>query len=282
MSENMSNPQTIMLIGASGFMGRHLSSMLRDRGFKVEDFSHSRLEITDSDAVMTAVKECNPDIVVNCAAISSTAYAKEHPDESMLINVTGPCNIASACHANGSGFYTMSSDQVYGGCTLSGPLSEDYDISPNTVYGLHKFLMEKEVMKIFPSTVLLRLTWMFEPYNEQYPHVDMVSRLVKAAKENATIKASTKEYRGITNVDTVCDNIIKSFGLLPGGVYNFGSGNSLDSYHTLLNVTSSKGYPSKMIVPDDSWGRNLSMDCSKIGKFGLSFPNTEESLIGVL
>ena len=279
MSDKKNNPQTIMLIGASGFMGRHLSTMLINRGFDVNCFSHSTLDITDSDDVMTAVKECNPDIVINCAAISSTAYAKEHPDESMLINVTGPCNIARACFANGSIFYTMSSDQVYGGCAISGPLSEDLDLTPNTVYGIHKFLMEKEVMKILPSAVLLRLTWMFEPYNEQQPHVDMVSRLVNAAKENATIKASTKEYRGITNVDTVCENIIKSFGLLPGGVYNFGSGNRLDSYHTLLNVTSSAGYPTTMIVPDDSWGRNLSMGCSKIGKFGLSFPNTEESLI---
>ena len=282
MSENMRNPQTIMLIGASGFMGRHLYSMLRDRGFKVEDFSHSRLEITDPDAVMTVVKECNPDIVVNCAAISSTAYAKEHPDESMLINVTGPCNIARACHAYGSGLYTMSSDQVYGGCALSGPLSEEIDISPNTVYGLHKFLMEKEVLKILSSAVILRLSWMYETYDEQHPHVDMVSRIMKAVRENEEIKASTKEYRGITNVDIVCDNIIKSFGLLPGGVYNFGSGIRLDSYHTLLNVTSSKGYPSKMIIPDDSWGRNLSMDCSKIEKFGLFFPDTEESLISAL
>lgn len=275
----MSNPQTIMLIGTSGFMGRHLSTMLNDRDFNVKHFTHSSLDITDSDAVMSAIKECNPDIVINCAAISSTSYAKEHPDESMLINVTGPCNIARACFANESRYYTMSSDQVYGGCTLPGPLSENLNLSPNTVYGLHKFLMEKEVLKILPSAVILRLSWMFEEYNEQQPHIDMVSRIVKAARENETIKASSKEYRGITNVDNVCDNIIKSFGVLPGGVYNFGSGNRLDSYHTLLNVTSSTGYPATMIVSDDSWGRNLSMDCSKIEALGLSFPDTEESLI---
>lgn len=278
----MLNSRRIMISGASGFLGMHLAAMLRERGFDVVCFTHKDLEITDPEAVRTAVCGCRPDVVVNCAAISSTGYAKDHPEESMAINVQGPVNIARACLECGSSFYTMSSDQVYGGCALSIPLPEDLDLAPNNVYGQHKLLMEKEVLSVLPSAVVLRLSWMFEAYDAARPHVDMVSRIAGAVQRGECIKASTKELRGITCVDDVCDNIIRSFGILPGGVYNFGAGNTLDSYHTLANVFRAKGYPSELVVPDDSWGRNLSMDCSKLDAFGISFRGTEESLVSVL
>lgn len=276
------NINTVMLIGPTGFMGRHMKAMLCERGFNVKPYAHADLDITDPDAVMKAVMACRPDIVINCAAISSTGYAKDHPDESMAINVDGPCNIARACRASGSRFYTMSSDQVYGGCPVPGPLPEGLELTPNNVYGQHKLLMEGRVLDILPDAVVLRLTWMFEAYNPQKPHVDMVSRIKGAMERNEDIKASTRELRGITSVDAVCDNIIRSFDVLPGGVYNFGSGNLEDSYTTLLKVAGMTDLPAERIIPDDSWGRNLSMDCSRIESFGLSFPDTAESLASML
>lgn len=268
----------VMLFGATGFLGRHLSKMLENREFGLECCSHADVDITDGAAVLKAVRACAPDIVVNCAAISSTGYANDHPDESMAVNVTGPENIARACLSSGSLFYTMSSDQVYGGCDVDGPLSENLSLSPNNTYGRHKLLMEQRVLDILPSAVVLRLTWMFEDYNPRNPHIDMAYRLAMAKERNVDIKASTREFRGITRVDTVCDRIIRSFGNLPGAVYNFGSGNALDSYHTLLQVASATGLPSERIVPDSNWGRNLSMDCSKVGAYGVTFPDTVDSL----
>ncbi len=271
-----------MLVGESGFLGRHLCKSLRNKGFEVRAFNHGALEITDGGAVMSAVGATRPDAVINCAAISSTAYANSHPEESMLCNVTGPKNLALACKENGAAFFMMSSDQVYGGCTLPGPLTENLPLCPNNIYGEHKLLMESEVLDILPSAVLLRLSWMYEYYNPGNPHTDILSRLVDAIRREGTLKSSTRELRGISAVDDVCGNIARSLGVLPGGVYNFGSGNLLDSYSTMQRVLCGVGLPPGMILPDDSWGRNLSMDCSKVGAYGISFPSTEEALVKYL
>lgn len=269
---------SVMITGAGGFLGRHMLAHLSEKGLKCFPLDHGQLDITDAEAVRKAVFQCRPDILVHCAAISSTSYAKEHPDESMSVNVTGCENLARACRDAGTSLYVMSSDQVYGGCTGSSPLPETAAIAPNNVYGKHKLLMEGRVLDILPEAVVLRLTWMFEIYNAEAPHSDMLSRLVVATKEGQAIKASTREFRGISDIDTVCRNIIASFGILPGGVYNFGSGNVLDSYATLKNVSETVGFPGELIVPDDSWGRNLSMDCTMLASFGLKFPDTVSAL----
>lgn len=271
-----------MVTGAKGFLGRHMSRKLEERGFKCFSYSHGQLDITDARAVMAEVSALRPDIVVHCAAISSTAYAKEHPQESMAVNVKACENMARACLGAGSRLYVMSSDQVYGGCALAGPLPEDTDISPNNIYGEHKLLMEGRVLDILPTAVALRLSWMYEKYNAAAPHIDIVSRMVEAAAGSQPIKFSTREYRGMTNVDTVCDNIMAGFGKIPGGVYNFGSGNALDSYSTMQKIARETGLPRELFVPDDSWGRNLSMDTSKLSGFGIVFPDTAEALVATL
>lgn len=267
-----------MITGAGGFLGRHLSDMLKASGFDVRCFRHADLDICDPAAVLSAIEAVRPDVVVNCAAISSTGYAKEHPDESMAINVEAPVNLALACRRTGAELFVMSSDQVYGGCAVEGPLREDLDIAPNNVYGRHKLLMEQRVLEVLPGAKALRLTWMCQPLDASHPHQDYVSNMLAAKAENRQMKASALEHRGVTDVRTVCEKIAECFGRLPGGVYNFGSGNLNDSYTTMQNLADVAGFPRESVRKDTSWGRNLAMDCSRLAGFGVAFPTTEESV----
>lgn len=275
------NKGKVLVTGSQGFLGRHLSGMLVSAGFDVSGTGHGDLDITDTEAVGTILKESKPDMVINCAAISSTSYAARHPDEAYAANVTGCTVLAGECRRTGTALYLMSSDQVYAGCTTEGPLKEDLPLNPGNVYGSQKYLMEQEVAQINPDAVLLRLTWMCERYNPASPHADFVSNILKAVQNGGTIKASTREYRGITDVEEVCRNIIRSFGLLPGGVYNFGAESMSDTYSTMLRIAESAGFDTGIIVPDDSWGRNLAMDCGRINSYGIFFSNTE-ALAGII
>lgn len=274
--------QKVMITGAGGFLGRHLCNMLEADGCEVVRFFHGNLDITDRAAVADALRSCRPDVVVNCAAISSTGYAKEHPDESMAVNVEAPVNLALACRECGAELFVMSSDQVYGGCMVEGPLKEDLELEPNNVYGRHKLLMERRVLDILPGAKALRLTWMCQPLDAEHPHQDYVSNMLSAKAEGRQMKASDLEHRGVTDVRTVCRNLIASFGRLPGGVYNFGAGNLDDSYTTMLHLASVAGFPEENVIRDISWGRNLAMDCSKLAAFEITFPMTGASVSACL
>lgn len=267
-----------MVLGAGGFLGHHLSLALSNAGYSVVPLGHEDVDITDPGSVEHAVSLYRPSIVMNCAAISSTGYAAEHPDESYRVNVEACRILALCCRKYGVKLYVMSSDQVYSGCPTYGPIAEDTELEPTNVYGRHKYMMERKVLEILPDALVLRLPWMFEEYNSERPHTDIVSRFWAAKNNNAPIRVSSKEFRGISNVDEICHNIIRSFDVLPGGVYNFGSENRMDSYATCLMIADGAGVPKSLIVEDASWGRNISMDCRKISNYGIHFKDTIESI----
>ena len=111
----------------------------------------------------------------------------------------------------------------------------------------------------------------------------LLVNLRKAYDEGTTIKAATHEYRGVTSVWEVVRNIERTF-TLPGGIYNFGCPNSLNS-HALFQeaaVLMGLSHPSPWILPDTErfaeQERNLTMDCARIKAHGILFP---DSLTGI-
>lgn len=107
--------------------------------------------------------------------------------------------------------------------------------------------------------------------------------LLGALKEGNPIKAAIHEYRGVTNVWEVVRNIEKAISL-PGGIYNFGSGNSLNSYELHLKTATLMGIKDvqNVILPDEERfcdePRNLTMDSSLIEAHGIHFADSVEGI----
>jgi len=60
----------ILLLGGSGFVGRHLVETFRDSGHDLRTASRATgLDLTDEAATVQAFRDVAPDVVVNCAAL---------------------------------------------------------------------------------------------------------------------------------------------------------------------------------------------------------------------
>jgi len=246
--------------------------------------SHSELNVSREEAVKAYMEEQCPDIVVHCAALSNTWYCEQHPEESHRVNVQGTVRIAKACKLTGAKLIFMSSDQVYNGTPLPGALKEEDVLQPVNVYGQHKLEAEQRTQWNNPESVGLRLTWMYDlPCSPMKLNGNILVNLKKAYDEGIAIKAATHEYRGVSYVWEVIRNIEKAIAL-PGGIYNFGSGNTLNSYELHMQAANAMGLMefSEWILPDDERfrdeGRNLTMDCSLIGKYGIHFKDSVEGI----
>lgn len=273
----------LLITGSSGFLGSRLALYYKDK-YELLLPTHSQLNVSREEAVMAYMEQFQPDIVLHCAALSNTWYCEQHPDESHRVNVQGTVKIAKACKHIGAKLVFMSSDQVYNGTPVSGPLKEQDVFQPVNVYGRHKLEAEQRALRNNPMSIALRLTWMYDvPSSPMKLNSNILVNIQKALDEGTTIKAATHEYRGVTNVWEVVRNMEQTLEL-PGGIYNYGSGNHIDSYTLFLKVANIMGAkePSTFILPDEErfseQTRNLTMDCSLINNFGIRFNDSVEGI----
>ena len=257
----------ILITGASGFVGSRTVAALQGT-YELITPCHSELDITSAEAVESFINRTQPDAILHLAALSNTGYCEEHPQESYLVNVVSVENMARTAAKHGIKLVWFSSDQVYNGCCESGPLSGDITLSPENHYGRHKLLAEQRALEICPESVALRATWM---YDAERPGMKTHKNFVlnfQEAKENGTpLRFATREFRGITWIEDVVRNIPHTFDL-PGGVYNFGAENHLNTYETAVEYSRIQGLdPDAVAIPDTERFpdhiRNLSMSMQK-------------------
>ena len=262
----------VLVSGAGGFVGARIMTQLADR-YTLCAFPKGMLAAADEAAVAELVRREQPDVILHTAAISDTGYSEQHPAESYRANVELPLWIAQVARQTGAKLVSFSSDQVYAGLDAVELFTEDRPLSPANVYGRHKLEAEQRVLDTLPDAVLLRATWMYDLPGYGLPiRGNFLLNLLTAAMRQETLRFSGSDYRGITYVREAVERLSDAMEL-PGGVYNFGSGNDCDMYATAERACALLNMHPALEKAD--WQRCLLMDGSKFrAAAGVGFGDT--------
>lgn len=249
----------ILLTGANGFVGHKImencSGCIASPSLRGKTEDDIRRIIEDSDA----------DVIIHTAAISDMRVCESDPDASYLANVAIPVMLAKASY--GRKLICFSTDQVYNASDLEGPYTEA-DESPGNVYAKHKLEMEKRLLDILPTSVMLRAEWMYDYYIQRSNYLMLILNAEK-------LSFSSRQYRGITYLKEVAENINRVISL-PGGTYNFGSETDKSMYEITIEFLDYLGIQKK--VEDAPGGHNLRMDCSQARSYGINFSSVSDGL----
>jgi GDP-4-dehydro-6-deoxy-D-mannose reductase len=135
-----SPPGRILVTGASGFVGRHLTASLA-AAYPDTALITPRIDIRDATAVAAAVQDASPDACIHLAAVSTVAAAALNEDQTWQTNLHGTLHLARAIlrHAPDCFMLFVSSSDAYGSSFRAGTqVTEDTALAPMNVYGASK------------------------------------------------------------------------------------------------------------------------------------------------
>ena len=264
----------VLLTGVGGFVGARIADQWRGQ-FALCAFPQGFAARADEDAVRRLIARKAPNVIVHTAALSNTAYCAAHPEESFRANVLLPEWVAKGAAEVEAKLLAFSSDQVYAGVQAEDPLPEALALSSNNVYGQHKLEAETRVLAQCPDAVLLRAAWMYDFPGYRLPiRGNLPLNLLAAVKSGEPLRFSERDHRGVSYVREVIANLVPAMEL-PGGVYNFGSGNEHDMFETAAQFA--RLLHLDVPLEKDHWARNLVMDGEKLAVHGIRFASTVDA-----
>lgn len=154
----------LVLTGASGLLALNWAFQMSDR-FRVTLLQHRRPVRTpfatvvpapfdDARALTDTITGLNPDIVVNCAAMTSVEHCEAEPDRAKAINATLAGTVARAANRCGARMVQISTDHLFDGQT---PLaSEVTPPCPVNAYARTKLEGEAAVLSEHPTALVVR------------------------------------------------------------------------------------------------------------------------------
>jgi len=214
----------MMRMLVTGKTGQLACSLVeRAKGFphiSVITLGRPELDLEDPAGTEARILAEKPDIVVNAAAYTAVDKAESEPDRAFAVNRDGAAAVARAAARLNVPLVHISTDYVFDG-TKGEPYVETDTPNPINVYGASKLAGEQAVMAAHPAPVILRTSWMFSPYGNNF-----VKTILRLAKERDVIRVVDDQFGTPTSALDLADailTIVPTLSTAPGsgGLYHF-------------------------------------------------------------
>lgn len=247
----------ILVTGAAGFIGSHLTDRLAERGLDVlavDDLSTGvrervrdgvafhRLDIRRPETAALIARE-QPHVVFHLAAQVDVRKSVEDPVHDIQVNVEGTLRIALAASAAGVRrfIFASSGGAIYGDTTRI-PTPEDERTEPLSPYGCSKLAAERYLETMRRSTGMeifnLRYANVYGPRQSGRGEAGVIGIFMRRliSGEECHIHGDGAQTRDFVYVDDVVEANLRALDSRTAGTYNIGTGveTSINDLYALI------------------------------------------------
>lgn len=194
----------VLITGCNGQVGQALVNLYNSRSdVTIQAVDRAELDITDRDAVLRAVQDFQPNIIINAAAHTAVDKAETDIEMSYAINELGPQYLAEGAKEVNAILLHISTDYVFAG-DKQGLYQEDDPVAPQGVYGMSKLAGERAVAQYAPHYAILRTAWVFGEAGNNF-----VKTMLRLGKERDELGIVADQYGGPTYATDIAKALIR-------------------------------------------------------------------------
>lgn len=224
LSPPLTGIDTILVTGATGFVGRHLVARLKAMGKTVVTVSRSAgFDLTRDRAPLEGVGH-----VFHAAALIGVGQSWQDPIAYLDVNAMGTARLLEECRAAGCGF-TLIGAYTYG-VPERLPIAETDRVRPNNPYALSKYIAE-QACRFYADycgvpAAVLRIFNIYGPGQDERMLIPFIARQVLDRKLDTVEVMDLGPRRDYVHVADVVEAILAVSQGHAGQVFNVGSGQS--------------------------------------------------------
>jgi dTDP-4-dehydrorhamnose reductase len=241
----------LLIIGANGFLGQHLSKASCCFEVFEADLAAPRgehgvaMDVTSAASVEAAFRHARPDVAVLLAAVSDIDQCEQHPEMAEAVNVCGAAHVAEACARTEARLVFTSSAAVFDGARHG--YTECDAPTPLSVYGKTKARAEELILAKMPSALILRLALAIG-FAEGSGTNAMLNRFAAKLGAGECVWLPDFEYRNPIDAGTLSTFLMELLDAADAaGIFHVGATEAISRFELGVKLAERMGFSPQLV-----------------------------------
>jgi len=202
-------PPRILILGASGQLGRALVDETTQRGIEAHALGRDQIDFSKPELIRTQLAQYAEAFaathVINATAYTAVDRAELEPELAMRVNAESVAELGHVCGALGLPLVHFSTDYVFNGrLPLTEAYRADHATDPQSVYGSSKRAGEVALMACSANVIVFRTSWVYAAHGSNF-----FQTMVSAAQKRDQLSVVNDQFGTPTSAHWLAQQAIR-------------------------------------------------------------------------